>query len=95
MCPQVMTRDKPRPRLFYWGKEIDNGVQQESSFDIAPTPSAETVSFPSMHFIRFSLNTFLKKKNYFAVVSMRNVQAIIKDLEQTIGFTLHRRLTAP
>ncbi|STW09673.1 Uncharacterized protein conserved in bacteria [Klebsiella grimontii] len=19
MCPQVMTRDKPRPRLFYWG----------------------------------------------------------------------------
>lgn len=45
MCPQVMTRDKPRPRLFYWGKEIDNGVQQESSFDIAPTPSAGTVSF--------------------------------------------------
>jgi len=28
------------------------------------------------------LNTFLKK-NYIAVVSMRNVQAIIKDLERT------------
>ncbi|VDZ71535.1 Uncharacterized protein conserved in bacteria [Atlantibacter hermannii] len=21
MCPQVMTRDKPRPRLFYWGSQ--------------------------------------------------------------------------
>ncbi|WP_245393263.1 hypothetical protein [Pantoea agglomerans] len=32
-------------RQFYWGKKIDNGVQQESSFNIAPTPSAETASF--------------------------------------------------
>lgn len=45
MCCQVMTRDKSRTRLFYWGKEIDNGLQQESSFDVPPTPSAETVSF--------------------------------------------------
>ncbi len=26
-------------------REVDNGVQQQSSFDIAPTPSAETVAF--------------------------------------------------
>jgi hypothetical protein len=33
------------PDFYYWGKEIDNRVQQESSFDIAPTPSAVTVAF--------------------------------------------------
>lgn len=45
MCPQVMTRDKPRPRLFYWAKDSANGAPQEPSFDITPMPSAETVSF--------------------------------------------------
>ncbi|MDN6516194.1 MAG: hypothetical protein L0K50_09655, partial [Lacticaseibacillus paracasei] len=45
MCPQVMTRDKPRPRLFYWAKDSANGAPKEPSIDITPMPSAETVSF--------------------------------------------------
>lgn len=43
--PQVMTRDKPRPRLFYWGNEPTVGVQKQLLSDIAPIPSAETVNF--------------------------------------------------
>ncbi|MEQ9843862.1 MULTISPECIES: COG2958 family protein [Pectobacterium] len=42
---QVMTRDKPRPRLFYWGVELANGASVPLSADISPQPSAETVSF--------------------------------------------------
>lgn len=40
MCPQVMTRDKPRPRLFYWGV---TAIEQQDA-NIAPEPTAETVS---------------------------------------------------
>ncbi|MDG0799824.1 COG2958 family protein [Pectobacterium polaris] len=42
---QVMTRDKPRPRLFYWGAEPANGASVRLSADIPPQPSAETVGF--------------------------------------------------
>ncbi|TDN59404.1 COG2958 family protein [Scandinavium goeteborgense] len=45
MCPQVMTRDKPRPRLYYWGDELLADTEEEVASDIAPMPSAETVSF--------------------------------------------------
>lgn len=41
MCPQVMTRDKPRPRLFYWGESV---VEQMDT-NVAPEPTVETVSF--------------------------------------------------
>lgn len=41
MCPQVMTRDKPRPRLFYW----EESVVQQVDANIAPEPTVETVSF--------------------------------------------------
>src|SRR5688572_9780297 len=27
MCPQVMTRDKPRPRLFYWAEDLIGTTQ--------------------------------------------------------------------
>lgn len=40
MCPQVMTRDKPRPRLFYWGESV---VEQKNA-NVAPEPTVETVS---------------------------------------------------
>ena len=42
MCPQVMTRDKPRPRLFYWGESV---VEQADANNVAPEPTVETVSF--------------------------------------------------
>ncbi|MDX6021630.1 HrgA protein [Scandinavium sp. V105_16] len=45
MCPQVMTRDKPRPRLFYWGDEVSVHAQEEQLLVIAPLPSAQTASF--------------------------------------------------
>lgn len=41
MCPQVMTRDKPRPRLFYWGESV---VEQVDA-NVAPEPTVETVNF--------------------------------------------------
>lgn len=41
MCPQVMTRDKPRPRLFYWGESVVELVDA----NVAPEPTVETVSF--------------------------------------------------
>ncbi len=41
MCPQVMTRDKPRPRLFYWGESVVG----QADTNIAPEPTVETVSF--------------------------------------------------
>ncbi|MEI2265441.1 COG2958 family protein [Erwinia sp. CGal63] len=41
LCPQVMTRDKPRPRLFYWGEPA---VEHED-IDITPEPTVETISF--------------------------------------------------
>lgn len=41
MCPQVMTRDKPRPRLFYWGAS----VVEQADPHVAPEPTVETVSF--------------------------------------------------
>lgn len=40
MCPQVMTRDKPRPRLFYWGES----VVEKTDSNVAPEPTVETVS---------------------------------------------------
>ncbi|EJA5111842.1 HrgA protein [Salmonella enterica] len=40
MCPQVMTRDKPRPRLFYWG---ESALEQKIA-NVAPEPTVETVS---------------------------------------------------
>jgi len=40
MCPQVMTRDKPRPRLFYWG---ESALEQKVA-NVAPEPTVETVS---------------------------------------------------
>ena len=40
MCPQVMTRDKPRPRLFYWGES----VVEQTNANVAPEPTVETVS---------------------------------------------------
>jgi hypothetical protein len=40
MCPQVMTRDKPRPRLFYWGET----VVEKTDSNVAPEPTIETVS---------------------------------------------------
>lgn len=40
MCPQVMTRDKPRLRLFYWG---ESAVEQKDA-SVAPEPTVETVS---------------------------------------------------
>jgi len=45
MCSQVMTRDKPRPRLFYWGKEAAGGAKEEPLVDIAPIPSTITNGF--------------------------------------------------
>ncbi|TQI78578.1 hypothetical protein FHU10_1386 [Serratia fonticola] len=42
---QVMTRDKPRPRLFYWGGDCADRTQEQRPSDITPVPSAETVSF--------------------------------------------------
>lgn len=45
MCPQVMTRDKPRPRLYYWGEDLPRNVLEEQSSDITPVPSTDTVSF--------------------------------------------------
>ncbi|EAM1380471.1 HrgA protein [Salmonella enterica] len=45
MCPQVMTRDKPRPRLYYWGEDLLGSAQEEQSPGITPVPSTETVSF--------------------------------------------------
>lgn len=42
---QVMTRDKPRPRLFYWGGDCAERTQEQRPSDITPLPSAETVSF--------------------------------------------------
>ncbi|MEQ9721559.1 HrgA protein [Yersinia alsatica] len=44
-CPQVVTRDQPRPRLFYWGDEFIDDVQEHQLSDVAPELSAETVSF--------------------------------------------------
>ncbi|EHD22980.1 MULTISPECIES: COG2958 family protein [Brenneria] len=44
MCPLVMTRDKPRPRLFYWGGEPADDAQVQLPSDTTPVPSAETVS---------------------------------------------------
>lgn len=41
MCPQVMTRDKPRPRLFYWGESV---VEQADANE-APEPTVKIVSF--------------------------------------------------
>lgn len=41
MCPQVMTRDKPRPRLFYWGES----VIEQALANVAPEPTVETVFF--------------------------------------------------
>ncbi|MBS3894471.1 COG2958 family protein [Enterobacter ludwigii] len=41
MCPQVMTRDKPRPRLFYWGES----VVEQADAHVAPEPTVESVSF--------------------------------------------------
>ena len=40
MCPQVMTRDKPKPRLFYWGES----VVEQTNANVAPEPTVETVS---------------------------------------------------
>lgn len=40
MCAQVMTRDKPRPRLFYWG---ESALEQKVA-NVAPEPTVETVS---------------------------------------------------
>lgn len=40
MCPQVMTRDKPRPRLFYWGES----VVEQTNANVAPEPTVEMVS---------------------------------------------------
>ncbi|PNU29676.1 COG2958 family protein [Serratia marcescens] len=40
MCPQVMTRDKPRPRLFYWGES----VVEQTNANVASEPTVETVS---------------------------------------------------
>ncbi|ENV3333384.1 COG2958 family protein [Salmonella enterica] len=40
MCPQVMRRDKPRPRLFYWGES----VVEKTDSNVAPEPTVETVS---------------------------------------------------
>lgn len=40
MCPQVMTRDKPRPRLFYWGES----VVEQTNANVAPEPTVETVN---------------------------------------------------
>ncbi|WP_318364054.1 HrgA protein [Enterobacter sp.] len=45
ICPQVMTRDKPRPRLYYWVEGLPESTQEERTSDIAPVPSTETVSF--------------------------------------------------
>ncbi|CNK90138.1 Uncharacterized protein conserved in bacteria [Yersinia frederiksenii] len=44
-CPQVVTRDQPRPRLFYWGDEFIDDVQEHQLSDVAPELLAETVSF--------------------------------------------------
>ncbi|MGK2895223.1 COG2958 family protein [Klebsiella michiganensis] len=41
MCPQVMTRDKPRPRLFYWGES----VVEQADANVVPESTVETVSF--------------------------------------------------
>ena len=41
MCPQVMTRDKPRPRLFYWGES----VPEQADANVDPEPTVETISF--------------------------------------------------
>ncbi|KHN55891.1 COG2958 family protein [Pectobacterium fontis] len=45
ICPQVMTRDKPRPRLFYWGDELTDSVQEKPLADIPFVPSEETANF--------------------------------------------------
>ncbi|HGM5270119.1 HrgA protein [Serratia ureilytica] len=45
MCPQVMTRDKPRPRLFYWGQEPIDTNQEVLPSEIVPIPSVETSNF--------------------------------------------------
>ncbi|WP_323658226.1 HrgA protein [Pectobacterium versatile] len=42
---QVMTRDKPRPRLFYWGAKPASAAPAPLPPDITPLPSAETVGF--------------------------------------------------
>ncbi|MEN4906633.1 HrgA protein [Rahnella bonaserana] len=45
MCTQVMTRDKPRPRLYYWGEDLVETTQIMSLSDMTPVPSVETMSF--------------------------------------------------
>lgn len=40
MCPQVMTRDKPRPRLFYWGEP----TVEQTDANVAPEPTVETIT---------------------------------------------------
>lgn len=43
ISPLVMTRDKPRPRLFYWGSEQSDGVQEQPPSDITPVSLMKTV----------------------------------------------------
>ncbi|MFC6213047.1 MULTISPECIES: COG2958 family protein [Rahnella] len=40
-----MTRDKPRPRLFYWGGELSDSVLEKPLSDVPSVPSAETAHF--------------------------------------------------
>ena len=45
MSTQVMTRDKPRPRLYYWGEDLVETTQIMSLSDMTPVPSVETINF--------------------------------------------------
>lgn len=45
MCPEVVTRDKPRPRLFCWDSANTDSSLNGTASEPAPIPCAQTTSF--------------------------------------------------